>query len=81
MEKSTRRVIQDIKESFRQKLRFFSTSSSKGSNYSMISNSLQKYFETNNTSTDEDPDYKWEFIDNEVLHNANILMFRHKITN
>jgi hypothetical protein len=80
-EKSVRYLIDDIKESFRQKLRFLSTSSSKGGTYSLISTNLNKYFESSNPDPSAEPEYKWELIDNTTLTNSNIIMFRHKITN
>ena len=50
-------------------------------NSSFIQKQLNKYFEFDTRDSDGKPDYKWELIDNSTLTNANILLFKHKVTN
>lgn len=80
-EKATYRVVSDIQSSYRHGLEFFS-SSVQGNAGNLLSRQLSKYFEINSRDPETGtPDYKWELIENNALTNANIVLFRHKVTN
>lgn len=76
--KATYRIVSDIKQAYNQKLPMFYCSLK---NSSFIQNQLNKYFEYSGTNEEGKPIYKWELIENDSLTNANILLFRHKLTN
>lgn len=77
-QKATYRVVTDIKDSFNSGAKTFICTLK---NSSFIQNQLNKYFEYDKVDEDDNPQYKWELIDNDTLTNANILVFKHKITN
>lgn len=80
-EKATYRVVSDIQTSYNHGLEFLSTTA-QGSVGSLLSRQLSKYFEINYRDPETGtPDYKWEMIDNTALTNANMILFRHKVTN
>lgn len=79
-EKGTYRVIADIQKSYEDGRNEF-VSSSKGAISSLLVNQLSKYFKSNGYLADgKTPDYKWELVYNDTLSNANMVMFKHKVT-
>ena len=77
-QKASYRVVADIQAAYEQGLDSFYCSLK---NSSFIQKQLNKYFEFDTRNPDGKPDYKWELIDNNTLTNANILLFKHKVTN
>lgn len=77
-EKAAYRVVTDIQVAYEQGLPAFYCSLK---NSSFIQNQLNKYFESHGTDEDGKPLYNWELINNDTLTNANILLFRNKVTN
>lgn len=77
-QKATYRVVSDIKAAYEQGRPSFYCSLK---NSSFIQNQLNKYFEYDKMDQDGKPIYNWELVNNDTLTNANILMFRHKVTN
>ena len=72
-EKGTYRLVQDIEHSYKHK---YTSLLSSGKTSPILDTQLSKYFEQ-----DTKGEYKWELVKNqELLTNANIILFRHKQT-
>lgn len=79
-EKGTYRIIADVQKSYEDGRSEF-VSSSRGVISSLLVRQLSKYFKSNGYLSDgKTPDYKWELIYNDTLSNANMIMFKHKVT-
>ena len=79
--KTTYRIVDSIRKSYKDKKSFLSTGN-RDEIEQMLKDRLNKYFEYIPDSTDPNKvgSYKWEMIDNTTLTNANILLFRNKKT-
>jgi hypothetical protein len=80
--KTTYRIVESIRKSYKDKKTFLSTGN-RDEIEQMLKDRLGKYFEyvPDSKNPEKVGSYKWELIDNPTLTNANVLLFRNKKTN